>query len=333
MSFFSDTISEWYLKFARDLPWRTETTPYNTWVSEIIMQQTRIDQGLPYYLKFIQKFSSVQLLAKAKEDEVLSLWQGLGYYTRARNMHKCAQIIVNDYDSVFPKTYNELLKLPGIGKYTAAAIASICYAEPVAVVDGNVQRLVARYLGIKTPVNEKLGAKEIEIFVNDEIKTANPSVFNQAMMEMGALVCKPANPLCTACVLNEHCYAFRHKFTDVIPLKINKVKVRTRFLNYFIVENGNKILLTKRSDKDVWGALHEFPLIESTKSMDYEGAKLLGEFKHILTHQKIYAKLWKVFSNDDFFYENTSIFEVKIEDIKNYPIHQLMKKMLQLWQE
>ena len=333
MSFFCDTIVAWYLKSARDLPWRNDISPYKTWVSEIILQQTRIEQGLPYYLKFIDKFRDVNSLANAKEDEVLSLWQGLGYYTRARNMHKCARKVVEDYGAIFPKNYNDLLKLPGIGKYTAAAIASICYGEQVAVVDGNVQRFVARFLGITDPVNTKIGAVAIENFVNEEIKDSNPSIFNQAMMEMGALVCKPANPLCSSCVLNEHCYALRNKQTDVLPVKINKVKVRTRYLNYFIVQNGDKVLLTKRKVNDVWASLHEIPLIESTKSMDYKGAELLGTFKHLLTHQKIYAQLWKVFRNDDLIYENTSIFEVKIEHLENYPVHQLMKKMIQIWQE
>ncbi len=311
---FSNILTHWYLQNKRDLPWRNTTNPYYIWLSEIILQQTRVDQGLPYYLKFVEKFPTVQDLAKANEQHVLKLWQGLGYYSRARNLHFSSQYIVDDLKGVFPNTYTEILKLKGVGDYTASAIASICFNEPTAVVDGNVYRTLARYFGIATPINSTKGIKEFKALAQELINSKDPALHNQAIMEFGARMCKPQKPKCDTCPLNESCVALQKKKVKDLPIKEKKIKVRKRFFNYLVViSSDNKTILNQRIGKGIWQGLYEFPLIESEGKLEaktvlnhpffdelFQKNKLvLKRFNadvkaHKLSHQHLYTTFWIV---------------------------------------
>ncbi len=261
---FYDRITHWYLINKRDLPWRKTTDAYAIWLSEIMLQQTRVAQGLPYFERFISTFPTVFDLAKADEEQVLKLWQGLGYYSRARNMHKTAQIVANEYNGFFPSTYKELLQLKGVGEYTAAAIASFSYNEKVNVVDGNVFRVIARYLNVTTDISSATAKKEFAALANELMENRDSALFNQAIMEFGALQCVPKNPNCSSCVLNESCVGLQLNKVDQLPIKSKKTKVRNRFLNYLILEDSEQnTLLRKRTEKGIWHNLYEFPVIET----------------------------------------------------------------------
>lgn len=332
MTFFSDEITNWYSLNKRDLPWRFNQDPYSVWLSEIVLQQTRVDQGLPYFLRLKERFPTVGDLARTDENDIFHLWQGLGYYSRAKNLHRCAQIIVEDFNGKFPTKYQDLLTLPGIGPYTAAAIASICFDEPVAVVDGNVLRLVSRFLGVDQPVNERKGLSIIRNFVNEEVKAAEPGIFNQAMMEMGSLVCKPKNPDCQTCCLAQTCYALKHKVQDHLPLKTKKVKVKNLTINYFLLNRNDKIAIWKRPAKGIWANLHEFPNTEHYSANKSDN--LICSVSHLLTHRRIESKLWKVKTLPSHISQNNLIFEVSLDELqKRYPVHQLMNKLIKKWQD
>ena len=305
--YFSKIVVEWYKINKRALPWRDTKDPYFIWLSEVILQQTRVNQGLPYYKKFIDAFPTVIDLAKAPEQKVLRLWQGLGYYTRARNLHKCAKEVVSNYNGAFPSTYEELKTLPGIGDYTAAAIASISFAEPVAVVDGNVYRVLSRIYGIETPVNSQQGKKVFSQLANKLISATTPDLHNQAVMEFGALFCTPANPSCDACPFNTTCIAQRNSLQHVLPVKIPSKKVRKRYFYYFAIKKGRSLLMKTRNEKDIWQGLSDFYLIEKKRPRDPEKLiaedkvlkKLLGRkrateisgiYKHVLSHQIIFSR-------------------------------------------
>lgn len=267
---FYDQITRWYLINKRDLPWRNTTDPYAIWLSEIMLQQTRVAQGLPYFERFIAAFPTVFDLAQADEEHILKLWQGLGYYSRARNMHKTAQIVVEEHNGVFPNTYAALLQLKGIGAYTAAAIASFAYHEKVAVVDGNVFRVIARYLNVTTDIALATAKKEFTLLASELMENKDAALFNQAIMEFGALQCVPKNPNCSTCILNESCAALQLKKVSELPVKTKKTKVRDRFLNYLIFEDRNQnTLLRKRTEKGIWHNLYEFPVIETEKEESY----------------------------------------------------------------
>ena len=244
---FSNLLIQWYLHNKRDLPWRKTIDPYRIWLSEIILQQTRVDQGMAYYFKFIYNFPSVFDLAKASEEDVLKLWQGLGYYSRARNLHFSAKYIVNELKGTFPANYYNLIKLKGVGDYTASAIASICYNESTAVVDGNVYRVLARYFGINTPINTSKGIKKFKQLAQELIDSKNPGTYNQAAMELGATVCKPQKPLCNECVFNNSCVALSKNLISNLPVKVNKLKIKQRYFNYLVITTGNnKTRIEKR---------------------------------------------------------------------------------------
>lgn len=297
---FSKKIIDWYQSHKRDLPWRETRDPYKIWLSEIILQQTRVAQGLPYYLKFVENFPDVISLADAKEDRVLRLWQGLGYYSRARNLHACAKKIKNEYDGVFPNTFAELMKLPGIGSYTAAAIASIAFAEPVAVVDGNVFRVLARVFGIDKDISANdsktyFFEKAIELIDKNQ-----PDLFNQAVMEFGAMHCTPQKPNCDECVFARTCVANQQSLQNILPIKIRKQKVRKRYFTYIIIEYRGKLLMRKRGAGDIWSGLYDFWLVENGKEKksdavvaeikELEKAEIQSEsklYKHILSHQQL----------------------------------------------
>lgn len=307
---FSSTLINWYLQNKRDLPWRNTYDPYNIWLSEIILQQTRVVQGLPYYIRFIKNFPKVEDLASATEEEVLKLWQGLGYYSRARNLHETAKFIVNDYNGKFPDNYNDLLKLKGVGEYTAAAIASFSYNENVAVVDGNVFRVLARYFGIYEDISTLKTKKEFQKLANELLPNGNAAVFNQAMMEFGAIKCVPKNPDCSNCVFNSSCFALQKNQIDLLPVKNKKIKVTNRFLNYIIIiDTDNKIILEQRKEKGIWKNMYQFPLIETEKEsnlneifqlvkrqFNFESFKIINEnaIIHKLSHQNLHIKFIEI---------------------------------------
>ncbi|MFD0799019.1 A/G-specific adenine glycosylase [Maribacter chungangensis] len=312
---FSDKILEWYNKNKRDLPWRASTDPYKIWLSEIILQQTRVAQGTPYYLNFIETFPKVSDLASAKQETVLKLWQGLGYYSRARNLHAAAKMVVDDYGGRFPDTYKKLITLKGVGDYTASAISSICFNERQAVVDGNVYRVLSRYFGVEIPINSTAGIKYFKELALEVLHESNVRDYNQGIMEFGAIQCTPKNPNCGQCPLKESCVALKERKTDVLPVKLKKTKVKTRYFNYlvplFVSGNGlNSTLLKQRTGKGIWQDLWEFPLLESESDIDLKTVKenynrVLGIKEeamvtlfntevvvHKLSHQHLYTKFW-----------------------------------------
>ncbi|MFI0427443.1 MAG: A/G-specific adenine glycosylase [Flavobacterium sp.] len=261
---FSNSLIKWYLQNKRDLPWRNTTNPYIIWLSEIMLQQTRVAQGLPYFNAFTEAFPTVFDLANAEEEQVLKLWQGLGYYSRARNLHATAKFIATELNGDFPENYENLLKLKGVGEYTAAAIASFSYNEPVAVVDGNVFRVLSRYFNIDSDISEGKTKKEFQNIAQEVLPTDKPALFNQAIMEFGAMQCVPKNPNCNSCILNSSCAALQHKKVLELPVKTKKTKVTNRYLNYLILKDiDSNYIVQKREGKGIWENLYEFPMIET----------------------------------------------------------------------
>ncbi|HLA54765.1 MAG TPA: A/G-specific adenine glycosylase [Flavobacterium sp.] len=307
---FANLLTSWYLRHKRDLPWRNTQNPYFIWLSEIMLQQTRVAQGLPYFLAFAEAFPTVFELANADEEKVLKLWQGLGYYSRARNLHKTAQSVAFELDGIFPDNYNDLLKLKGIGEYTAAAIASFSYDEAVPVVDGNVFRVLSRYFDIETDIANASAKKEFAALAYELMPKDNPALFNQAIMEFGALQCVPKNPDCSICPLNSGCLALAKGKVNILPIKSKKAKAKNRFFNYLIVsDEDDKTVIQKRTGKGIWHNLYEFPVIETDRPVDFETISPLIHFEnevieileltqadviHKLTHQHLHIKFWKV---------------------------------------
>ena len=264
---FSKTLIDWYSNNARELPWRKTKDPYLIWISEIILQQTRVDQGMPYYIKFIKAFPKVEKLHQASEDQVLKLWQGLGYYSRARNMKMAAKQIVENHQGVFPMTYKEILALKGIGPYTAAAISSLAFDLPHAVVDGNVYRVLSRFFGIDLPINSTLGQKKFNELAHEVMEIDDIGNYNQAIMEFGALFCKAQSPNCELCPLSAQCEAKSSKRVAQLPVKLKKLKIQKRYLNYFLLSNGIETLIEKRDHHNIWKGLYQLPLIETEGPM------------------------------------------------------------------
>ncbi len=342
---FSNLLTQWYLQHKRDLPWRDTQNPYFIWLSEIMLQQTRVAQGLPYFLNFTTAFPTVFDLANASEEQVLKLWQGLGYYSRARNLHKTAQHIAFDLNGIFPDNYNDLLTLKGVGDYTAAAIASFAYNEAVPVVDGNVFRVLARYFDIENDISASSTKKIFADLAFELMPKNNPALFNQAIMEFGALQCVPKNPDCTVCVFNQSCAALQKKKVGQLPVKSGKTKVRNRFFNYIVVFDENQnTLLQKRTDKGIWHNLYEFPLIETEQNVAFDFVldeiknKILKENEiistdyfdqnaiiHKLSHQHLHIKFWKI--NVAGILKNG----IAVTEIKTYPfpivIHNFIEKL------
>ena len=280
-------LIHWYSGAKRDLPWRKTNDPYLIWISEIILQQTRVDQGLPYFERFIDSFPTVHSLAKASEDAVLAGWQGLGYYSRARNLHATAKNIVDNLDGHFPRTYEELIKLKGVGPYTAAAISSICFGEAEPVVDGNVYRAASRLFGIKEDISKSGTHKVFAEILKTVILTNSPGEFNQAIMEFGATVCKP-RPACDLCVLQSHCHAFANGEVMSFPVKGHKTKVTNRELIYLVLEKDRRLLMKKRAEKDIWKGLYDFPVTNEMEIKIGDSlANMSGPITHLLSHQKL----------------------------------------------
>lgn len=309
---FSKRLIQWYLQNRRDLPWRKTAAAYPIWLSEIMLQQTRVAQGLPYFLKFTEAFPTVFHLADAPEEQVLKLWQGLGYYSRARNLHATAQYIANELNGNFPPDYKSLLQLKGVGDYTAAAIASIAYGEAVPVVDGNVYRVLARYFGIETDISSAPAKKQFTELAASLLPKDRASEFNQAMMEFGALQCVPKNPDCAVCIFNAECVAFQTGRVNQLPVKLKKIKVTSRYFNYFVIVDGaGKSVIQKRTAKGIWHNLYEFPLVETEGDTSVKELLKLthGYFEfevknitlinpevivHKLSHQHLHIRFWKV---------------------------------------
>lgn len=321
-------MTDWYRLNKRLLPWRETTNPYFIWLSEVILQQTRVDQGMSYYLNFTSTFPTVFDLANASEDEVLKLWQGLGYYSRARNLHSSAKDIVSKYDGVFPSSHSEILNLRGVGPYTAAAISSICFNQAHAVIDGNVYRILSRYFGIDDATDSSTGKKKFQLLADSLITKDNPGEYNQAIMEFGAIQCKPVNPDCNSCVLSASCSsAFNKQLISSRPCKKQKTKQQKRYFHYFVANDNNSWALVKRNETDIWANLYEFPMFETNhphSSFD-PNAVLLFQTKHILSHQIIEASFYRV--------KNLELIDVSYQMVTNekfhlLPMHRLMTKFL-----
>lgn len=330
---FTNLLIEWYLQNKRVLPWRNTTNPYPIWLSEIILQQTRVAQGMPYFYAFLESFPTVKELAIADEQQVLKLWQGLGYYSRARNLHQTAQYIANELDGVFPNSYAGLIQLKGIGEYTAAAIASFAYNEPVPVVDGNVFRVVSRYFGIESDISAGKTKKEFTALAAELLSKEQPALFNQAIMEFGAMHCTPKNPDCENCIFNSSCVALQKGLVGQLPFKSKKIKIRKRYFNYIVLQDkkGNT-KIQQRTDKGIWHNLYEFPLFETTQEEGFEtiaplikndtdfGDSVVSiqeanpiSLIHKLSHQHLYIKFWKVTVN------NTLTDGVNPEQLRTFP--------------
>lgn len=338
MGEFSDRIIEWYKINKRDLPWREISDPYLIWISEIILQQTRVAQGYDYFLRFTERFPTVNSLAQADEDEVMKYWQGLGYYSRARNLHTAAKSIKGN----FPDRYSDVLALKGVGEYTAAAICSFAYNQPYAVLDGNVYRVLSRYQGIDIPIDSTEGKKLFSALANEYLDKSQPAVYNQAIMDFGALQCIPGSPDCSVCPLVETCVAYSTNQVTSLPFKQHKTKVSNRYFNYIYVRMGAYSFLNKRTGKDIWKNLFELPLIETEQVMEEKELISNSEFqqlfakdekpsirclcknvKHVLSHRIIYANFYEVILP-----ENSSSFssfqKIEIADIDRYAVPRLI---------
>lgn len=338
MNKFSEALLRWYAENKRDLPWRKTTDPYLIWISEIILQQTRVSQGYDYFLRFVNRFPNVEVLASASEDEVMKFWQGLGYYSRARNLHTAAKSM----KGIFPKTYEGVRALKGIGDYTAAAICSFAYGMPCAVVDGNVYRVLSRYFSIDTPIDSTEGKKTFAVLAGEMIDVSHPAEYNQAIMDFGALQCTPQTPDCVSCPLADGCLAQVKGQVSLLPVKKHKTKTINRYFNYIYVRMGVYTLLRKRTEDDIWKNLFELPLIETEKDLSEEEflacpqfhaffveedipviRSILRNVKHVLSHRIIYAHFYEVNLP-----ENSSSFpgyiRVKTEELENYAVPRLI---------
>lgn len=343
MEIIHDTLINWYAENRRNLPWRHQPTPYQVWLSEVILQQTRVNQGRDYYLRFIERWPTVTDLAQASEEEVLKMWQGLGYYSRARNLHHCAQQVVKEYGGEFPADFEKLKQLKGIGEYTAAAIASIAFNLPHAVVDGNVYRVLSRLYDIEIPININEGQTLFARLADELLDREQPGLHNQAMMEFGALHCTPKNPNCLHCPLQAQCLAFAHQTVMLRPVKLSKIKVTTRYFNYLVIRIKDCIYLHKRSGNDIWKNLYDFPCIESEVALTadevvateqfqqlVEGkpftiTKVSPVFTHKLTHRTILAQFIELNLDDELLQIQTKdLFLTRESDLGNYPIPRLI---------
>lgn len=334
-------LSNWYRANKRTLPWRTSKNPYTIWVSEIILQQTRISQGLSYFINFTARFPTVQHLANAPIDEVLHAWQGLGYYSRARNMHQTAKIIVEKFHGVFPTSAKELQQLKGIGSYTAAAIASLCYNEKIPAIDGNVNRVISRLFDIETPIDKALGKKQIEAFANQLIENQNPGDFNQALMDFGSLICTPKQPVCNQCPVQQHCMAYIRQTQLNRPVKSVKTKISQRYFIYAFVTDGKQVFINKRTKNDIWKGLYELPLWEQTAQTTLEQWMETESFQkmisdttlsvvheytapvHKLSHQHLNARF--VYIKCSKMPQSKHFVPINISDLMNYAFPRLLE--------
>jgi A/G-specific adenine glycosylase len=336
MTDFDLLIMDWYRQNKRDLPWRLTNDPYKIWLSEIIMQQTRVEQGLSYYLKFIDTYPTVFDLAHASEQEVLNLWQGLGYYSRARNLHFTSKTIAFEKSGKFPNTYKELLFLKGIGTYSAAAIASFSFKEPVGVVDGNVYRVLSRVFDIETPIDSSEGKKLFFDLAQNLINKDIPDIYNQAIMEFGALQCTPSNPNCGVCPLSTICLSSGAGTIASRPVKSKKIKITDRYFHFMLFNFDGNTYLEKRINNDIWLNLYQFPLIESRDNAEITNwekytlnnpSKVSSEIKHILSHQRIHAKFYHFSEKPITIDSNWK--KIKLSEIQDFPLPRLIDRYLE----
>ena len=321
---FTTTLLNWFCENSRALPWRETNDPYAIWLSEIILQQTRIEQGLPYWQRFMQRWHTIEELAAASEDEVLREWQGLGYYSRARNLHTAAKQVVEM--GGFPRTLEGIKQLKGVGDYTAAAIGSIAFNLPAAVVDGNVYRVLARHYGIVTPINTTEGKKEFTALAQSLLPAKQASAFNQAIMDFGAIQCTPLSPNCLSCPLQETCIAFRENKVTELPVKQKTLKIKERHLTYIYIRCNGETAIHRRTAGDIWQGLYEPWLTDEVPS----GAVLLRQnVKHVLTHRVLYADFW-LWEPDQKPELPTDYLWIKEADIDNYGVPRLIEILLEL---
>ena len=343
----SKVLIMWYEENQRSLPWRESNDPYKIWISEIILQQTRVAQGLNYYFRFIERFPTISKLAASSEEDVLKEWQGLGYYSRARNLHAAAKAVINNYGGVLPDSHKELLSLKGIGEYTAAAILSTAYNKPYAVVDGNVYRVLSRLFALDTPIDTSIGKKQFAQLAKDLLDVDNPGIHNQALMEFGALHCTPAQPQCNTCPIGHLCVAKQINKQSHFPVKDKKTKIRKRYFHYFRVVVNGYTYLNKRVENDIWKNMYDFPLIETDKEMTFFELSQTSAFKtlfsdsevtffinqkqvkHVLTHQHIYANFHEVTVTKIASNFQNNFLKVKNKDVHKYPISRLIHRYLE----
>lgn len=350
-AFFTQKLLEWYHPDDRPLPWKAIKNPYFIWLSEIILQQTRVQQGLPYYQKFVKKYPTIVDLANAPEDDVFKLWEGLGYYSRARNLHFAAKTVATTYQGNFPTTYQDIRSLKGVGDYTAAAIASFAYDLPHAVVDGNVYRVLSRFFGINTPIDTTAGKKEFKQLADELLASKQAARYNQAIMDFGATHCTPKEPNCTSCLHQKHCVAFQENQVTELPVKSQKIKKRNRYFYYLVLKQETSLFIRKRGEKDIWANLYEFPLIELNQEV--EGLFLLEaleetliwktlfenqptvlngvskKYKQTLSHQKITALFLEIEVKPSFFYENKNLIAIERKKIKNFAFPKIISNYLE----
>ncbi|GHT73591.1 A/G-specific adenine glycosylase [Bacteroidia bacterium] len=347
MSSFAQTLTDWFRVHCRDLPWRNVRDPYAIWVSEIILQQTRVAQGTAYYHRFLQRFPTVETLAAAPLEDVLKVWQGLGYYTRARNMHRAAQQIATEYNGKFPNTEQGLRSLRGIGDYTTAAIGSFAFGLPLPAIDGNVYRVVSRIYGIRTPIDTREGREEIRGVVQKIFSTEQPALFNQALMDFGACCCTPKSPQCEDCAFARQCYALKHHCITLLPVKSKQIKVRTRYFSYLIIRCKGKTFVRQRLQNDIWHSLYEFPLIETATLCSLKKLQQTPEWlqlfdkqqissittlpsaKHQLTHQCLQAQFFVIDTPDISPQLTQTTLCIPFADIEQYPMPQLLRNVLE----
>ena len=347
---FAKKLTRWYAENGRDLPWRNTRDPYKIWISEVILQQTRVAQGMSYYHKFIETFPDLISLANAPEDKVLRVWQGLGYYSRARNLHQAAKSIVGNLDGKFPQSFKEIIQLKGIGAYTAGAIASITFGEPATAVDGNVKRVISRLFAIEEPVDSSIGNKMINAALEEIFDKQNPGNFNQAIMDFGATVCKPKNPECEICPLASACVALKKDLVNRLPAKNKEIIRRIRYLNYLFINLEEKddtfTWIQKRDGKDIWQGLYQLPLIETEHLVSPDELSTLPQwlqifdgsnpsisatshvFTHQLTHQQLFARFYKINISHKIPFADSMFIMVNVNDLSNFAMPRLLVKYL-----
>ena len=341
--FVSNEIVLWYKKNKRDLPWRHTKNSYIIWISEILLQQTRVKQAIGYFNRFVAQFPDVQMLADAKEEEVLKYWQGLGYYSRARNLHYSARYIVNELGGIFPQQYNDIIKLKGVGEYTAAAIASFAFDEKVSAIDGNVYRVLSRIFNISLAVNSGKGKKVFREIAETLIENQQPGEFNQAMIEFGALLCKPLNPLCSECPVLEVCLAYNNGVILERPVKNKSQVLKKRYFAYLFIKSGERVLIKKRTQKDIWKGLYEFPLIETMSEIkteelifseqwlniigkSFELIKVIPPVLHRLSHQLLNVTFYIVKLSE---FQKQSFYEdILLSDLETYPVPKVIENFI-----
>ncbi|MFA5444335.1 MAG: A/G-specific adenine glycosylase [Bacteroidales bacterium] len=342
---FTTLLMAWFRDNQRALPWKEYNDAYSVWVSEIILQQTRVQQGKMYFIRFLEAFPTIDRLAEAPEDQVLKIWQGLGYYSRARNMHKTAKKVMREYGGSFPKDTKSLQKLDGIGPYTAAAIGSFAFGLPVAALDGNGYRILARYFGIDIPVDSSEAKRSFAALAQSLLPAGNSASFNQALMDFGSLICTP-RPVCGICPMAQTCNAYREGQTEKLPVKKEKAAVKKRYFHYLDIDFGNATFIRQRKGNDIWKGLYEFPLIETSTPAGYQDLIITEDFRklldvssciltniyraktHKLSHQTIYPVFYRIRSQKRGTCLKTEYLEIDRKDLSRYAVSRLIEKYM-----